>query len=41
MDRDKRWERTEKAYRALAEGKAAHTEPPNAREATRGRVRAR
>ena len=24
MDRDKRWDRTEKAYRALAEGKAAH-----------------
>ncbi len=32
MDRDKRWERTEKAYRALAEGKAAH-QAPNAREA--------
>ncbi len=24
MDRDKRWERTELAYRALAEGEAAH-----------------
>jgi 2,3-bisphosphoglycerate-independent phosphoglycerate mutase len=27
MDRDKRWERVEKAYRALAEGKAEHTYP--------------
>jgi 2,3-bisphosphoglycerate-independent phosphoglycerate mutase len=25
MDRDKRWERTEKAYRALADAQAAHT----------------
>jgi 2,3-bisphosphoglycerate-independent phosphoglycerate mutase len=27
MDRDKRWERVERAYRALAFGKADHTEP--------------
>jgi 2,3-bisphosphoglycerate-independent phosphoglycerate mutase len=27
MDRDKRWERVEKAYRALAEGKADHAYP--------------
>jgi len=32
MDRDKRWDRIEKAYRALAEGKAAHA-APTAREA--------
>jgi 2,3-bisphosphoglycerate-independent phosphoglycerate mutase len=32
MDRDKRWERTEKAYRALAEARAEYTYP-NAAEA--------
>jgi 2,3-bisphosphoglycerate-independent phosphoglycerate mutase len=32
MDRDKRWDRVEKAYRALADGRAAYT-APTAREA--------
>jgi 2,3-bisphosphoglycerate-independent phosphoglycerate mutase len=32
MDRDKRWDRTERAYRALAQGKADHA-APTAREA--------
>jgi 2,3-bisphosphoglycerate-independent phosphoglycerate mutase len=30
MDRDKRWERVEKAYRALAEGEGAHFRSPEA-----------
>jgi 2,3-bisphosphoglycerate-independent phosphoglycerate mutase len=30
MDRDKRWERVEKAYRALAEGEGAHFPSPEA-----------